>query len=266
MLFIGSADFESAIRRTGATFVPTEDTWPVQLEACKVAIHDPLEQLFRELKHRFLESTPSRMRTLKTVLERLREKHPEREVIIVQEVMYMGTWPFILGAPLPRGYNRFPEVITFSSIPLDGSAPEHAPSGPGLPPGLGALYRVMAPGLADLTSHANAVWGRLGATRKVAGSVLHTWFTRSTVTALPCSPSLEYPRSCLSPKVRFIGGTLPQGLDPSTRLPAWWGELPANRNSTEVKRWCLLSRARSTSTTTTSSCRRWKRWPAERTS
>lgn len=59
--------------------------------------------------------------------------------------------------------------------------------------------------------------------------MIYAWLTGHTVTVLPCSSSLEYPRSNLSPKVRFVGGAPREELDPSTSLPPWWGDLEANK-------------------------------------
>jgi hypothetical protein len=104
--FIGGAEFEGAVQRTGATFFETENTFtPDLLEEEKTLPEGPPHFIWGLEKY-FIDSTPTRMRTLQAVLEKLREQHPGGEVIIVQETMYMGTWPFVLGAALPRGNDR----------------------------------------------------------------------------------------------------------------------------------------------------------------
>ncbi|KAJ5091584.1 UDP-Glycosyltransferase/glycogen phosphorylase [Penicillium alfredii] len=184
------------------------------------------------------------MKTLQDVLEGLREKHPGREVIVVQELMYMGTWPFLLRAPPPKGYDQFPKVINFSPAPLVLSSVDTAPFGPGLPPDSSvegrarnaAMYASMKDLLADLTGYGNTVYGRLGATEKATGSLFDLWTTAGDITLQPCSPSLEYPRSDLPSTIRFIGGTPPNKVSLSTSLPAWWGELEINKQASDPKK------------------------------
>lgn len=242
VFFIGGARFGRAIKRTGATFIELEDTWTAEMTATYSAIHGLYEALFWAIKRRFLDSTPSHTRTLRAVLEELHEKFPEREIIIVQDMAYAGAWPFLLGAPLPKGFGRFPKTVSFSITLLDVSTTEHRPIGPGV--ALAELipaYEAMAPALVDLTAYANELWATLGATEKIVGSVIHAWYTGHTITVLPYSPSLEYPRADLSPRVRFIGATPRGKLDASTPLPAWWEDLVTNKESTEAKKVVLVT-------------------------
>lgn len=159
VFFTGSAEFKFAIENTGATFIETEKQRPPVPRPKKIGAHHGQKLAFWSLRHMFLDSTPTRMYMLKTVLEELRVKYSDREVIILQEVLYMGAWPFVLGAPLPKGYSRFPKVISSSSVPLDASVTQHVPIGPDLPPGLNTMYEATEPVLAELTSYANATWG-----------------------------------------------------------------------------------------------------------
>ncbi|KAF7596412.1 hypothetical protein BBP40_001719 [Aspergillus hancockii] len=242
--FIGGAEFEGAIRRIGATFHETENTFnPVSLEEQKTISEGPQHFLY-DIEHHFIDDTPKRMRALQTVLENLREQHPGREVIIVQEIMYMGTWPFVLGAPLPKGYDRFPKVINFTTVPVVVSSVDTAPFGPGLPPDSSAegrkrnaaMYEAMKAPLAELSEYINATYQELGATEKVEEPAFDLWSTGLDVMLQPCSPSLEYPRSDLSPKIRFIGGTPRKETDGLVALPAWWDELEANKQADKSKK------------------------------
>ncbi|CBF86006.1 hypothetical protein AN2010.2 [Aspergillus nidulans FGSC A4] len=181
----------------------------------------------------FVDLTPVAMKVLQDVLEEIREEYPEHEVVIVEEFASAGLWPFVLGAPLPKGCTRFPKVITFSTLPFAGSSVGTAPFRPGLPPDSSvegrarnaALYESFRQFELELIGHANAVYQRLGATRKAPGYLLGLWATGADLTVQPCSPSLEYPRSDLSPNVRFIGGTPRADVGPELVLPEWWGEL-----------------------------------------
>ncbi|PWY64441.1 UDP-Glycosyltransferase/glycogen phosphorylase [Aspergillus eucalypticola CBS 122712] len=242
--FIGGREFESLIHKTGATFYPIENLYSLESLEYVETIPDRIARGIWSLKTYFIDITASRMKSLQTVLESLREKHPNREVILIQELGYMGTWPFLLGAPLPKGYERFPKTFTFSTAPLLVSSVDTAPFGRGSPPDSSddgrarnaAMYAAEKPVRDHLVDYTNSVYASLGATTKVDQWVFDLWSTGHTILLQPCSPSLEYPRSDLSPKVRFIGGTPREKIDPSTPLPEWWCELETNRRATDPKK------------------------------
>lgn len=198
---------------------------------------------FWSLKTHFIDTTEKRMTELQTVLELLREKYPNRKVVIVQEIMYMGIWPFLLGRPAPKGYKCFPKVINFSAGPLLVSSIDTAPFGPGLPPDSSTegrsrnttMYDAGKDLQAELIDYANTVYGKLGATVKVTEPIFDLWSTGPDITLQPCSPSLEYPRSDLSSKIQFIGGTPRKEIDPSVSLPGWWSELEDNKQAMKPK-------------------------------
>lgn len=164
----------------------------------------------------------------------------------------MGSWPFKLGAPLPRGYDTFPRVVSFSSIPIWVTSVDIAPFALGIPPDASPtsrernakLYADMEEEHDDLTAHANAVYASLGATRKlemprengIKKTMFDAWASRSDALLLPCPPSLEYPRSDMPRNITFIGPAPRPPLDPSTPLPPWFPELKANSNSPVPKK------------------------------
>lgn len=241
---INSTEFEAAIRRTGAGFYPTENPYtPEALEEFEKIPVGP-ERLIWGLKAHFIDPTPNRMKALKEALEDLREKYPSREVIIVHELVFQGAMPFLLGAPLPKGYDKFPQVIGFGTTPLLISSVDTAPFGPGLPPDSSeegrarnaAMYEAGKSLQQDLTAYANKVYAELGATTKITGTMFDKWSTAYDVTVVPCSPSLEYPRSDFPSCIRFIGGTPPKKVDPSMPLPEWWGELETNKQAANPKK------------------------------
>lgn len=135
-------------------------------------------------------------------------------------------------------------MITFSTTPLTVSSVDTAPFGPGLPPDSTeegrernkAKYKEMAWMGRDLSEHANAFFKQLGATRRAKGGLLDFWNTLSDLTVLPCSPSLEYPRSDLPAKIHFIGGTPRKELDPAMAVPEWWEELVAAKKQQTGKK------------------------------
>lgn len=110
--FIGSPDFEQAIRQTGATFYPIQNVWNDEKYEEFMTYSEPLEQAVWGIKACFGVLVPMAMQVLQDVLERLREEQPERNVVIVQELGSMGSWPFVLGAPLPKGHVEYPKVYS----------------------------------------------------------------------------------------------------------------------------------------------------------
>ena len=247
--FIASPEFAGAIQKTGAEFYPTENTFTRDLFKEMATVPEGLARRVWATKRAFIDTTAIRMETLRKVLEQIREAHPHREVIILQERMFMGTWPFRLGAPLPKGYDRFPKVICFLTSPIAISSIDTAPFGYGLPPDTSAegraryaaMYKANEGMQRELIDYANAVYQRLGATVKVTEPVLDLWSVGHDATAMPCSPSLEYPRSDLSPKIRFIGGTPCKELDPSIIFPTWWAEIKANQLAAFPKKVVFVS-------------------------
>ncbi|RAK89591.1 MGT family glycosyltransferase [Aspergillus costaricaensis CBS 115574] len=215
--FIGGPEFETLIRKTGATFYPIEHLYSQESLDYLESIPDRSARIIWGLKRFFIDLTASRMKSLQTVLETLREKHPNRE--------------------------QFPKTLTFTTTPLLVTSVDTAPFGSGLAPDSSddgrarnaALYAAEKIIRDELVDHSNSVYASLGATMKVDQWLFDLWSTH-TILLQPCSPSLEYPRSDLSPKVRFIGGTPCRKTDPSTPLPQWWGELETNMHAATPKK------------------------------
>lgn len=251
VFFLAGPQFERAISRIGAAFVPTPNTWSDDVLADSVRVPEGQTPFLWEQRRLFLDGAPDCFRSLKGLLEDVREKFPGREVVVVEEMLFMGSWPFVLGAPLPRGYEVFPRVISFSSIPIWVSSRDTAPFANGYPPDDSLagrernvrLYAEMEEEHAALTAHANEVYASLGATQeirleKVDGiqrTMFDAWSTRNTL-LIPCTPSLEYPRSDLPANITFIGGAPRPSLDPSTELPPWWHDLISNSISANPKK------------------------------
>lgn len=249
IFFIGATDFEDHIRRTGAAFYPTENPYTPDIFEEVLKIPEGPARMVWSMKTHFIDTTPARMKSLKEALEDMREKHPDRDVILVQEMVYMGAWPFLTGAPLPKGYDKFPRTIGFGTVPLPLSSIDTAPFGPGFPPDASAegrarnaaMYEAAKPMNQELTDHTNKVWGELGSTVKMTKPMFDFMPTSSDINVLPCSASLEYPRSDMPSNIRFIGGTPPKEIDPAMELPAWWDELLENKKAASPKKVIFVS-------------------------
>ncbi|KAL3494391.1 UDP-Glycosyltransferase/glycogen phosphorylase [Aspergillus germanicus] len=235
--FIAGEESESAIRKTGAAFYPVQSTWTPEKFTQMFSLPDGPERFVFGLKGHFIDGTPNATRALRNVLERIHEDHPTRDVVILQECVALGAWPFRLGAPLPRGYAQFPKVLTFSTAPLTVSSIDHAPFGPGIPPDPSeegrkrnaAMYEAGKPLWADVAADVNEVFGRLGATAEMQGPLMDFVAGATDLWLQPCSPSLEYPRSDLAGNVRFIGAHARKEGGADIVLPEWWGDLLAAR-------------------------------------
>jgi UDP:flavonoid glycosyltransferase YjiC (YdhE family) len=235
--FIAGPESESAILNTGAAFYPVQSTWTPERFTQMFSIPEGPERFVFGLKAHFIDGTPNATHALRDVLERIREKDPTRDVVILQECVALGAWPFRLGAPLPSGYTQFPRVITFSTAPLTVSSIDHAPFGPGVPPDASeqgrarnaAMYEAGKPLWADVAAYANEVFGGLGATAEMQGPLMDFIASATDLWLQPCSASLEYPRSDLRRNIRFIGAhARKEGWD-DTVLPEWWEELLSAR-------------------------------------
>lgn len=242
--FLAGPQFQRAVSRTGASFVPTPNTWNDAVLSDSVRVPEGHTPFLWEQRRLFLDGAPECFRSLKGLLEDVGGREPGREVILVEEMLFMGSWPFLLGAELPRGYDTFPKVISFSSIPIWVSSLDTAPFAAGHPPDASpagrernrGLYEEMEAEHAALTSHANKVFASLGATREIKPerkdgiqrTMFDVWATAHPLLLVPCSPSLEYPRSDLPPNITFIGPAPRPALDLSTPLPPWWCDLAAN--------------------------------------
>lgn len=170
-------------------------------------------------------------------------RFPNRQVILFNEILFLGALPYLLGASLPKGYegeNKLKVINFHTTIDWTGGD-EVAPYGLALPPPKGEedrtryrqLYDEMRPAAKETMEYANRMMRSLGATKDLSGD-----FFFSAVTLLPdvvimaCSPSLEYPRNTrdhLPTKIKYIGGlplkTCSKVVD---TFPPWWDEVKDN--------------------------------------
>ncbi|PWY75298.1 UDP-Glycosyltransferase/glycogen phosphorylase [Aspergillus sclerotioniger CBS 115572] len=248
--FIAGSALQDAITQTGANFHPVQTViTDEKLEQIR-AIPEGPDRLIHAMKVTFLDLIPESSKSLKAVLEKLREEQPGREIVIVQEWVSMGTMPFVLGAPLPKGFDKLPPVISFTTVPLTVSSIDTAPFGPGLPPDSSeegrarniAMYKGAADTLdLEINNYINAVVANLGATEQITEPFFNNCLVGADLLAVPYNQTLEYPRSDLSPKVRFIGATPRKPLNPSIPVPEWWGEVLEAKQGANPKKVIFVS-------------------------
>ncbi|GKU04785.1 udp-glucuronosyl udp-glucosyltransferase [Fusarium langsethiae] len=233
--FIGGDQFETAITKIGAKHVSVRPIFNPKFVAEREAIPAGLPRLLYDIRHVFTGETPYRWEILKGVLEDIRAKNPEREVIVMPETCFMGANPISLGAPLPKGYTARPKVINLNPIPYMATSIDTAPFGPGLPPDSTEsgrarnqfMNQMMVGGpFAQVISHQDEVLKELGATEILEPQVpFHHWVLMHDLTLQLCPPSLEYDRSDMPSNVKFAGCLTPKPIPSDFVYPAWWDDV-----------------------------------------
>jgi UDP:flavonoid glycosyltransferase YjiC (YdhE family) len=237
VVFMTSSEFKEGVEKIGAEYYETTGFWPPgQLEMReKIPIGPP--RLLFDMENIFLAAIPGRSASLKALLEMLHERDPDREVIIVHESAAMAVPPFLFGAPLPKGYKKFPKVLGLNVIPMIVTSIDTGPFGPGLPPDSTEsgrarnklLCELMQMGLfAGPQEQYKKQLTDLGATSVPEGFFMDSWLNSYDCLLQMCSPSMEYPRSDLHPSIRYAGALPKRGVDPNFPYPSWWSDIKAN--------------------------------------
>ncbi len=149
---------------------------------------------------------------------------------ILAEAAFAGVLPLLLDDPASR-----PPIIAVGVVPLSQSSRDVAPYGLGLAPDASRLGRLRNRALGVVVQKllfrktqqlADDTMRSLGRPR-MSDFVLD--FSRLFDRFLQLSPAeFEYPRSDLSPNVRFVGTVLPPA-PVAAELPEWWSELDGDR-------------------------------------
>ena len=247
--FIAGSDFENVIKNAGCEYIKNhwDCTTPKLIEG-QFSAPEGVGRIVWHLKHFFLDSTPQAFNLTKKCLERVHELYPERKVVLLHESHFGGLLPFYYGAPLPLGYDKLPKVINFQTTVNIMTSVDVPPMGSGLPPPLNdgdrtnikALNNALIPYQKDINNYANECYKRLGATKDMTGWFWNTLMDIHDITLLPYSPSLDYPRSDLSPKIKFIGGLPLRSVNTRFTPLQLWDQIQSNASlpatSAEKKR------------------------------
>ncbi|KAL5884436.1 hypothetical protein ACKVWC_003406 [Pyricularia oryzae] len=172
--------------------------------------------------------------TVFDTLGALRRDMPGQQIIIMQDVVFMGANPFTSGAPLPDGFKVRPAIININVVPLQGYSIDVGPFGLGLPPvstesgrdrnkALYWHYNNDEGPFASFRRGYHQTMESLGATMTDPTVDAFTAATLSAdVTLQACSPSMEFPRSDLPSTVKFIGCLPCKSLPANYQYPEWW--------------------------------------------
>ncbi|KAA0083356.1 glycosyltransferase [Mycolicibacterium sp. P9-64] len=149
---------------------------------------------------------------------------------IIVDFGFFGIIPLLLGDPAKR-----PPVLYYTPTPLMLSSRDTAPSGMGLPPGIGGWGRLRNRALNLLVHNVILREAHRAGDAMVAalgGRRLPVFLLDVGVLAdryiVPTVPSFEYPRSDLAPNVRFVGAVHPPSAHKYVP-PRWWTRLDDDR-------------------------------------
>lgn len=238
VIFMSTLEFKKSIEKTGAEFF--ESVTPFADIAYLKSRHmlpPGLPTLMADMENMFIKQMAPRSLELKSLLEMVRERDPSRHVVVITETMSLAPMPFIYGAPLPKGYEKFPKTLNINTVPIMILSSDTGITGSGLPPDASESGRAR-----NKFINGMVVRGPLGSTDKVFHQALkdlgctslptaffqNAWLESYDTTFQLCVPALEYPRSDLHLSIRFTGA-LPKGeIDPSFPYPSWWSEITSN--------------------------------------
>ncbi|KAI0136553.1 hypothetical protein BJ170DRAFT_16827 [Xylariales sp. AK1849] len=135
-VFVSAREFETKIQRLGAEYVATPGAFemasPTFLEERAKLPPGPAKVTF-EQEVIFFQPMARRTQIIQETLEKLRERTPDQQVIIVEEAASMSVYPFKYGRPLPNGFAEFPKTICINVIPLWLQSVDTGPFMLGLP-------------------------------------------------------------------------------------------------------------------------------------
>lgn len=221
--------FRSAVETTGARFVPLQGAADFDADDEEknfpeiLSIPPGPERLGFGLRNTFIRPMADQHRTLQAILSEM-DGEP---VAVVHELVFMGTWPVLHGAPGIRPAT----TIGVGVVPLAISSEDTAPFGMALPPDSSpegkvrnrAANEAMRGLFADTQEYLEEVLAATGATAKPP-------FLFDSMASVPDQflqlsiESMEYPRSDLPESVRFVGA-LPVTDDSPWEFPAWWQDV-----------------------------------------
>jgi MGT family glycosyltransferase len=240
VVYVIGHEFEAKIKQIGAEWVPTLSAFELvtpEFQKEIVKLEPSLRGVLYSQEHIFLKPMPERAQIIQNTLESLRQREPERQIIVLDEALSMAIYPFKLGKPPPKGFKEFPKTISFNVIPLFIKSRDTAPFLLGVPPDSSEAGRqrneelwkeVMAAEFGEYVEIQNKYLKEAGATR-FPEVPFDAWVTAKDVCFQMCIPSLEHPRSDLPSSVRFAGCVPKKPLDPSYQYPDWWPELASSK-------------------------------------
>ncbi|XWX01495.1 hypothetical protein V2A60_009523 [Cordyceps javanica] len=232
---LAGEDFKERTAAAGAQFLPVPPYDGIQKITSELGhIADERDRLGAALIKLFIEPTASRMAVLYSALEQVRRENPSHKILLLTESFFLGDHPLFFGAPLPEGFTTRPRAININACSYTLNSVDSAPFGlaiipDGTPESRSRHNKMYADLLSGPLAAAMALQMKtftdLGAKtlEDVEGRhPLDVITTAADVTLQMCPPSLEYQRSDIHPKVRFIGALPPRLAKQSFAKPPFW--------------------------------------------
>jgi UDP:flavonoid glycosyltransferase YjiC (YdhE family) len=239
VFFLGGLPFADKIRAAGAEF----HQLPAHVTADRLAslahefpLPDGMDPPSWYIRRLAIEPMAARHAALVTLMEEVRRRHSNEEVVIVRDAWSSQTLPLWFGAPLPRGYDTLPKIIGISTLFLmtySVDVPPYFQDPPlvELPSKevIARLWKKQEPWQRDMVQRMNEALKPLGCQRLMEEPwVLDGKDLSSDVLLVACNESLDLHRSDLQPHVHYVGGLPSKGADKSLVYPEWWPKIIAN--------------------------------------
>ncbi|KAF7557678.1 hypothetical protein G7046_g5971 [Stylonectria norvegica] len=200
------------------------------------------EQFAWTIEHSFIKVIPDQHVAIQKAITMLKEQHPDRPIILLNESAFLGSLPLMRGARgvKPDGF------IGIGINPISLSSVDTAPYGTGLPPPTSAAqaaqYAAMLEGTKTIFSKAQTAFNDI--LRDLGGESADGFFADAPFLwpdrfLQMCPSSMMYPRSDAPKTIRFAGG-MPKLPKPakttafSSEKPAWWAEVASNPAQKDV--------------------------------
>lgn len=238
--YVCSAGYRDKIIEAGAEFFEMPWGWSSSIteeEFDHLRVPMNLERYARQFAHIFFHPLPARLHYITRALEIVRARHPDQQIIIVEDSTSLSVLPFRYGRPLPPGFSQMPRTIAISPTALMVQSQDTAPFYLGLPPDSSDSGRLRNESLYQLLHDGTfkplvEVWKetlrRCGCTTEPTGKPLYVWYGNHAAydkLVMLCSPSLEYPLSDMPDTIEFAGCLPQRGLSKTLHYPEWWQEI-----------------------------------------
>ncbi|KAG5919883.1 hypothetical protein E4U42_006396 [Claviceps africana] len=233
--FVTGSEFKDCVEEAGASFysIPSFD-----LEAFKKerTMCNGFEAKVAFSSYTMcIQPRKERKIALYAALEQVRERHPDREVVILTETFFLGDHALYLGAELPRGFTRRPRSVSIHTMPYMVSSQVTAPLGLGyIPDGTEEGRRYCASEWARFKRdvyqktmvYQEKNFREMGAVHVPSNEPpQNVMGTSADVTLQMCPPSLEYDLPDYHPRMRFAGALAGIGLSRDFQYPSFWPDV-----------------------------------------
>jgi hypothetical protein len=239
IFFLASQPFEAQIVSVGAEFhlIPphvTADRLATLVD--EFPMPDGMDPPSWYVRRLGVEPMATRHAALVYLMEDVRRRYPEDEVVLFRDVWSFHVLPLWYGAALPKGYDMPPKVIGISTLFLLTYSVDVPPFFQEVPlvevpskERIAELWKKQEPWQREMVQRVNEELKKLGCRNLMKEPwILDEKTLASDVVLVACSRSLDLYRSDLQAKIHYAGCVPSNGPDPHLVYPEWWSEITAN--------------------------------------